>query len=268
MRKRKNNSVLSRSRRRNFPIKATIYIACFAAIGLLAAFLFLRLMSLNYFKVKDILVSEGRQAEFVYLKGRNIFSINLAKEARYISELYPTYKNVRLIKVLPNRLFIDFIKRSPSAYIKLYRYLCVDDEQAVFDLPVEMGAPDLPVILGLETKIFGPKSGKKYNIPELGLALNIIREFNNSRSLKGYRIKTLDASTNANISFLLLAANPSAGQLPLAQKLIEVRIGQDDVKSRISILGTLLFPIKNDLTNIKYIDLRFKEPVIKFDDVK
>jgi cell division septal protein FtsQ len=45
---------------------------------------------------------------------------------------------------------------------------------------------------------------------------------------------------------------------------LEVRIGQDNTKARIELLEDLLNQTKNELNKIKYIDLRFKDPAIKF----
>ncbi len=169
--------------------------------------------------------------------------------------MYPSYKKIRVIRILPNRLFVDFIKRKPLAYIKLYRYFCVDEDMVLFDASGQLEEKDLPVILGLDTKIFGPKSGKIYNIKELALALNIIKEVRRNKMSKVYAIDRIDVTNLSNASFFIL-------------NVLEIRVGQDDIKDKIDILNSLLIQLKNDFGNIKYIDLRFKEPVIKLKDVK
>lgn len=268
MGKRKISLHLPRIKIRDFPIRLIIVIIVFVVAGFVIGYLGKTLRTLDYFRIKEIMVNEGESDEFSYFKGRNIFSIDLKKESIYISELYPSYKKIRLIRVLPSRIFVDFIKRRPLAYIKLYRYLCVDDDQVLFDVPPELQELDLPLILGLETKIFGPKSGKKYNIRELALGLDIIRELNNNKALKDYKLKTVDVASLANASFFLQGPLPPANytqrQVTIGQVGTEVRVGQDDIKGRINILSTLLGQIKKDWGNIRYIDLRFKEPVIKF----
>lgn len=244
---------------RGLLIRLIVIIAIFIA----AVFIFIRaggvIRNLDYFKIKEIAVSQGQLDELSNLLGRNIFEVNLPKEAGYMSELYPNYKKIRLIRVLPNRIFVDFIKRKPIAYVKLYRYFCVDRDHTLFDVTGELSGMDLPEILGLETKIFGPKAGKSYNIKELTLALEIIKELNNNRLPRNIRLKTVDVANPANAAFFL--------QVP-GQLLLEFKIGQYDIKNKLNILNTLLTNIKNDLTNIKYIDLRFKEPVIRFKDAK
>jgi hypothetical protein len=52
------------------------------------------------------------------------------------------------------------------------------------------------------------------------------------------------------------------------QAVFEIRIGNDNIKQKVSALNALFTQLMNDPGNIRYIDLRFKEPVIKFRDVK
>ncbi len=223
----------------------------------------------DYFKIKDIIVSKPEEGlDFSYLVGRNIFNLDLEKESRYISELYPDYKKVRLVRILPNRLFVGFTERKPKALVKLYRYFFTDSDLVLFNVPVNLEETDLPVIVGLETKIFGAKSGKRYNIKELAEALNIIKELKINNALKKYKIKRIDVASLANASFFLQLSDYTKGQAITTQEVLEVKMGQDDTSDKIRILGDLFNQLKNDLSNIKYIDLRFKEPVIKLREVK
>jgi cell division septal protein FtsQ len=254
--------------RLKLPLKFIITVTItFIAVFFILGYLVRISKTLDYFKIKDIVVREtepfdgstslvinpksARGFDLSSLKGRNIFTVNLQKESRYILEFYNAYKNVRLIRILPNRLCVDFIKRKPLAYIQLYRYFCVDEEAVLFDITPELGEPDLPLILGLDTKIFGPKSGKVYNIRELMLALNIIKAVQKNNELKDCKIKKIDVAYPSNTSFFTTDG-------------LEIRLGDDGIEDKINILSTLLIQVKNELANIKYIDLRFREPVIKF----
>lgn len=225
------------------------------------------LKNLNYFKIKNITLSEPKERvfDFSYLKGRNIFNVDLLKESKSISGLYPSYKKIRLIRILPNRLFIDFVKRKQLAYIKLYRNFCVDEELVLFDVPEYLEGSglslsqaqlaDLPVITGLETKIFGAKSGRKYYIKELEIAIDIIKSFNRNRRLRDNKMQRINVLNADSISFYV------SGNL-------EIKFGQENIKDKIDTLSSLLINVKNELNNIEYIDLRFKEPVIKYKNAK
>jgi cell division septal protein FtsQ len=226
--------------------------------------------ALDYFKIKDVMVVRGKEGfDFSYLVGRNIFNLDLKRESGYISELYPAYKKVRLIKALPDRLFVVFTERQPLAYVKLYRYFCVDSDRVLFAVPQGQEEADLPVITGLETKIFGAKPGKQYNIKELVIALNIIKEAKIHNALRDYQIKRIDVANPAHTAcFMIIPLQPTSDyakeQAQAVQEVLEVKIGQGDISDKMRVLGELFIQLKKDLSNIKYIDLRFKEPVIKF----
>jgi hypothetical protein len=79
---------------------------------------------------------------------------------------------------------------------------------------------------------------------------------------------TVPNDTSISILYFLEAPNPQGAQGAVAPLSLEVKIGQDNVKERIAILSGVIAQSRNDLANIKYIDLRFKDTVIKFNDVK
>jgi hypothetical protein len=260
MRKQKINLTSAYPKARHLAVNLIIITVVFIVVVFTLGYVIKVLKDSRYFKIKDIVVSETDAEYFSYLKNRNIFYVDLIEESRYISGIYPVYSKIRLIRVLPNRLFIDFIRRKAIAYIKLYRYFCVDEDSTLFDDTATLSAIDLPVILGLETKIYGPRPGQKCEVRELALALNIIKELNSSNELKSYKVKSVDVSSAAKASLLL--------QMKTGQTVFEIRIGNGNIKQKVSALNALFSQTMNEAGNIRYIDLRFKEPVIKFKDVK
>lgn len=224
------------------------------AAALVSVYVYRVLRSSEYFKIKDI-VSSQDAGDFSYLKGKNIFSTDLKRESARILGYYPDSSKIRIARLLPDRLIIYSLKRTPFALLKLYRYFAVDKDGVLFS-PSDSSELDLPVILGLETKIFGPKPGQQCNIRELRAALSIIKEINANDVLNKYKIKRINMVNFANATLFMM---------PLGQEL-EVRLSTDNIKNRIKILTGLLMQERNDLGKIKYIDLRFSEPVIKFND--
>lgn len=245
-----------------------------AVLFSLSGFLYLNRMvkESDYFKIKEVISNEADARDFFYLKAKNIFALDLKAESSDIAAKYPTYKKIRLIRVLPNRIFINFTKRQPLALVKLSRLFCIDEDMVLFDAPQESATRDLPVILGLENKIPVAHAGARYNIKNLALALNIIKEVSRNNVLREYRMTKVDVAnpSNANI-FISFAV-----RLPVYQKTqtlftmqeLEAKIGQYNTRDKINILGDLVAQARNDLGNITYFDLRFREPVIKFKDVQ
>jgi hypothetical protein len=110
----------------------------------------------------------------------------------------------QFLKILPYCLIVDFVKRKPVAIAKFYKNYVVDGEGFFFTPAGSIEEAELPVIYGLETKIFGPKPGVKYKRPEIDLALSIIKEFNANRSLRHFTLKRVDVAGTQNASIFIL----------------------------------------------------------------
>ncbi|MEW6101428.1 MAG: cell division protein FtsQ/DivIB [Candidatus Omnitrophota bacterium] len=250
-------------------VKAGFVILTASLIILLPFFyIFRRLQRSEYFKIKNIVARGLKASDLSYLYGSSFFNVDLEKESDYIRQSFPQCSQVRLIRVFPNCLFADCIKRIPQAIVKLQKYFYVDKEGVLF---YNLGAyqrHDLPMILGLENRISSPKSGKKYNLTELSLALEIIEEIRRDKFLSAHQIKNIELTSPEGASVFLFPDRVS----PLKEKAVltalEVKVGSEDIKSKIFILSGLMEQTKVDLSRIKYIDLRFKEPVIKLKDAK
>lgn len=245
-----------------FPVKlTTVIVIIFLALFFIIGYIYRAMRVSDYFRVRDIVTRMPDFADLSYLKGKSILSIDLKKESRYLLNYFPDYSGVRITRVLPNRIFVDFLKRKPLAYVKLYKYFCVDKTGVLFH-PLNLPElKDLPVINGLETKIFKARPGVKCNINNLALALNIIKELEANSILKDFKIKKIDAANASNTLVLL--------SLPLeAVEYLEVRVDDNDIKQKVIILSGLVLGAKDNLRNIKYIDLRFAEPLVKFKDAK
>lgn len=254
-----------RKQKIKFPVKLAVTAIIFLIILFIAGRVIVKLENLSFFSIKDIVSKDGNIAELSNLKGRNIFSVDLAKVSSYILEKSPDYKKVRIIRVLPDRLYVDFVKRSPSACVKLYRFFYVDSDCVFFNPPDLLFDQNLAVITGLETKIFAPRPGSRYNIKELKAALDIIREIKNIKAFADYPLKKIDLADFVNTTIFLALPQPAynAQASSGTGDFLEVKIGPDHIGDKINILSSLLSQVTSERFNIKYIDLRFKEPVIK-----
>lgn len=241
-------------------------------LGALIGLAWFILTSSDYFKVKDIVTKDLSAEDFFYLKGKNIFTIDLYKESRHILQFYPESSRILVVRILPDRLFICPVKRKPVALVKLFRYFALDESGALFYSREQAQELQLPLVLGLENKIINPVAGKRYNIRELVLALNLIKEIKKSKQLKDVKIQKIDisASDSATVTFVFFAESgaPQEKQGVVAPHNIEVKISRENIKDKVAILSGVIAGTKDDLGNVKYIDLRFRDPVIKFEDAK
>lgn len=248
--------------------KPLILIAAFA-IALAICLVYLSRICLNsaHFRVRNILMRGGNPADFEHLKGRNIFSIDLKKQSRLILSEHIYYKKVRLIRVMPDQIYVDYVSRSPLAYIKLSRVYCIDDEMFLFPLPKEYMPFDLPVISGIEKKLFALKGSRVYNSPELRSALDLIKEAKSTKALAGFKLRKVDLS-QSDMILVYISTDPAAASKPSVgyprAGMIEVRFSQDKVREKVEVLSSVLSGATGKIENISYIDLRFNESVVKF----
>jgi len=232
-----------------------IDIAVVCVILAIGAYLALRsvsgfLKSREYFKIKYVKCNDA-SIDLNYLRGENIFFLDLKEEIRNLRAAYPEYQSIKITKYMPSAILVQCEKRKAVASVRLYRYFLVGEDAVLFNGDTQGIDAGLPVIVGLETKIFGPRPGIRYNIKELNLALDVIREVNSIPALQNCKISRIDASKAENLFFYIF-------------NNIEIRIGEADIAGKIKLLPSVLLHVGENLIKLKYIDLRFKEPVIKY----
>lgn len=248
-----------KKQRFKLPVKIILILAIILlAISLLLGYIWKALTTSDFFAVSRIIVRNS-DVTFDYLKGRNIFSLDLKEQSLKARLGCPDCRTVRFARIFPDCVVVDFIKRKPLALVKFYRDFAIDEQGVLFYLTGSPEEAGLPVIYGLETKIFKPTPGTRYYRPEISLALSIISEFKANKNLRGFTLKRIDVSNPESAGFFML--------LPQQERLgFEARTGGDNIRAKMMILGGLVKQASKEWANIKYIDLRFKEPVIKFND--
>ncbi|MDD2927911.1 MAG: cell division protein FtsQ/DivIB [Candidatus Omnitrophica bacterium] len=262
-----------KKRKINFPARLLVFsLIILLALLFILGYIWRVLSAADYFLVRDVIANQACDIDLSYLKGKNIFSLSLSRESENIARFCPDCSRVRLARIIPDRIFVEFVKRQPVAFIKFYRYFAVDAEGVIFSSSLQPQDSGLPIILGLETKIFGPKTGKKYNNKELSVALLILKEAGKNRLFREYKIRKINVTGEDNITIqipILKGQDTYANwKAPEKNGILEIKIGQGNIRDKVAIVAGLINQEKHNLDNIKYIDLRFKEPVIKFKDVK
>lgn len=255
----------------NFPVKLISLISViFLVLIFIIVYTWTVIKNSSVFKIKDVIVRDAGNINLSYLKGKNIFSVDLKRESGGLLAYFPECKNVRLVRLLPNRIFVDFIRRKPIALIKLYKFFALDEDGVLFDAAGGLQQSGFPVIVGLETKIFGAKAGRKYDIRELRFALNIIKEIKRNRILRDYKIRKIEAASLTNTSIFLIPPPSEYDYIDMTLRVegIEIKLSSDGIRHKIAMLANLMVAARSEWNNIKYIELRFKEPVLKLKDTK
>lgn len=251
-----------RKKKYNLSFKVSIFLTIiFLALFLLIGYIWKVLTTSDYFCIKKIIVRNS-DLSFDYLKGKNIFNLDLSEESQRTFLKCLDCRRVRLTRALPDCIVVDFLKRQPVALVKLYKNFAVDAQGILFYPGADIQQEALPLIYGLQISAFTQKKGGLNKYPALSLALNIIKEFKANKAFKGFVLNRIDVVSLASGGFFIFLPRPADGRL----SGFEVRIGSDNIKQKMMILGGLVIQARKDWQNIKYIDLRFKEPLIKLNN--
>ncbi len=207
----------------------------------------------NYFKVKAVILDPSlefiNRRDISKLIGKNIFAIDLQKIQNRLSRRYPQVDKIRIIKQFPNQLLITARKRLPFAQVSIWNKIVTIDEYGVILSSATSRKKSLPLITGgrLINKQIIPGISLKNR--RISTAIRIIDTFTNFSELNDYSINNIDVS---NLSKIYLRFS----------KGLNVIVDRDNLKKKAEVLGILLSRGKLDLKKVRYIDLRFKDPVI------
>ncbi|MBL7158270.1 MAG: cell division protein FtsQ/DivIB [Candidatus Omnitrophica bacterium] len=229
-----------------YKILITVLPICVLTLALLAFF-----RNSDYFRIAEIEMIDSESGAGIsagdllkMYKGRNIFEVDINMLASRIKTENPFIKYAIVKRVLPNRLEISVVERIPVALVKAREDYPVDADGMV--LPSEVGDKQLIAISGVHSWAI-PEAGRKIVDRNLRTALALVKLFK-EKSITD--VRSIDTSDRRNAIFQL-------------KNGVEIKIGNEDFDPRLDMLKATLSRKGLDFENIRYIDLRFKDVVIK-----
>lgn len=231
------------------------------AFVVLGAAAFLRgVCASSLFTVRDITIAENIKPldlpELAKLKGQNLFSVDLLKVEARIRARYPHLADLCVLRQFPDQILVTATKRDPFARISMDGHVVVIDRHGYMIGPSVEGPEPLTVIKGLKRQkvAYGDRVGDA----RIKLAVTIITLFHQEKRLAAVGLETLHMDDLTRIVCDLGAEE--AG--------FQVYIDKDNVAARFSTLSDVLSRGGLDLKQIKYMDLRFGEPILGQKKVK
>lgn len=183
--------------------------------------------------------------------GANIFLVDLNNFKEKIESSHPELRDIVVKRVLPNRLIVQARQRLAVAKVYGDRAYFIDKDGVFLPYANDTAGENIPLFLGIRGA--SPYKNSMAQKEKIGKALLLIDALSESRKLSKRRIKKIDTADNRNISFFLSDKE--------AEK-VEIKIGDSEFNKRLDVLATVLEQLGQDIERVKYIDLRFEDPII------
>jgi len=205
------------------------------------------------FKVKSVVIDPSLQfihnRDLQSLIDKNIFKLDLSSIERQLGYKYPQASELKITRRFPNRIAIMAKKRSPFAQIGVNGKTVVLDDEGVVLTVADKSVEEIPAILGARSDRLRLVRGLPLKGDDVQFALKVIRLVGMNGSLSGYSIDEVNVENLSKVYCLL-------------NNKVQVILDRSQLSHKIRVLGVVLSEGKLDLKEVRYIDLRFKEPII------
>ena len=183
------------------------------------------------------------------LIGENLWALDIRALADALHRQQPWLKTVRVVRQLPNTIRIQAIERTPMAQVKLASWYPVDREGFVLPEGAAEPSPGLIRITGVDSGRTGVRVGALNADEHLAAGLRVVQSLRKTGALS----RRLTAVDVTNLQQLRLTLD---GQT-------EVRCGAEaELSAQLERLQAALKIIAKQPMTVRYIDIRFNEPVI------
>lgn len=205
------------------------------------------------FNVKEVMVDQSisfiDHSPLKELKGQNIFSIDLTKLHKQISNQYPQIAQLRVVRIMPDTIKVLAKKRDILLQLQVRNKFLIVDTEGVTMFYTATPVP-FPVIKGLPLDKIKIVLGTPSNVKELNLVVELLKQLKMHPNTSHLKVLTIDAG---NLSKIQMMVMPN----------IQIIIDQDQLTDKVDMLEILFQNGKINWSQVKYIDIRFKEPIIK-----
>ena len=207
----------------------------------------------EFFKIRSVMVDPVvgfiDKKELNRLVGKNIFMVDLYHLQRKLEIKYPQAAQLSVRRHFPNEVYIEAQKRFPLAAVLINNKMIIIDENATVLAATDKLAKNLPLIVGIRTRYNKIFLGTTIYSREIQTALKVIGAFENNKMLTGQHIVKINVENLSKIEFNL-------------SNNLAIMIDWDKIDEKINSLGIVLTQGRVNLAEVKYIDLRFQEPII------
>ncbi len=185
------------------------------------------------------------------LIGQNLWHVNLRELSDRLQHQRPDLKEIRVIRQLPNGIRVHAIERVPVAQMRIDRWYAVDREGFILPGGTVEPMERLIRLTGFLRNEVPLKVGKPNTGERMQLALRVLAVLQRASASIAHRLVELNVSDPQQIRFVL-------------DDELEIRCGGEaELQAHLERLqATLRLLSKRPSMPIRYIDVRFQQPVI------
>ncbi len=182
------------------------------------------------------------------LLGQNIFRADLKDTERRLKTEYPQLDRLRIVRMLPNRIAVIAEKREPFAVIVLKNQDILVDDTGVIITMNASGNESVPQVIGVND-VSVLRQDRPLSSQKISVGFSVIAALGANDSLRKFKLHWVDVT---NLS-----------QIRLQMNGMEVVLDHSGIDQKIQTLALLLSDTGIALEQINYLDLRFREPIIR-----
>lgn len=241
---------------RTFLLSSFPYILSLTLIGVLFGCVYAYAVNSPTFELSEVKIfnvgSMTTQQAFQFCElrpGENLINLDLVNVQQVIKSRHPEFKEVRVRRVLPNRLEVVLRRRTPIAQIDYSRFVQIDKDfvilpgsapEAFHNLTTIEGAPLPRPGLFVGAVITDDLTRKAVRLSE------IVKQYG---VLRNHVLSKIDIRDPKNLSLIV-------------DTDVEIRLGDGHFIERLKILDQTLKTLALDRSKVRYIDLRFDDVVV------
>jgi cell division protein FtsQ len=178
--------------------------------------------------------------------GVKVFRLSLEAQRKQV-EAIAWVRSAALTRVLPNRLVVHIIERTPVAFANVGGHVSlVDSEGVLLDRP-ESASFDFPVITGLDSK-----AGLDDCRTRIALYQDFMRLLAEEISRSGWLVSEADVAEGDDLKALLVQG----------RETLEVHFGHEDFLQRFHTFLALLPALRKANAPLDSVDLRYRNQVV------
>jgi cell division protein FtsQ len=179
---------------------------------------------------------------------RNVFSIPLSERKRQVEEI-PWVESATVMRLLPNRLWVQVKERTPAAFVQVRRRIAlIDPAGVVMDLPANgLTKYSFPVLVGMsETDPLSIRAARMKSYAAL------VRELDSGGARYSQEVSEIDVTDPEDAK---VTVPDSAGE-------VLVHLGSGSYQERYKIFVANLRSWRQQDGNVSSVDLRYYPQVI------